>query len=95
VLGALLPASAASGIAPRVVDIANRGSLPPASVEAAAIALGRARAEIDWPGEPAQLRLTLALRGALHDHSPPHGADRDLEFVTPTSRLGLTDTPLT
>jgi hypothetical protein len=55
----------APGIAPQVGDIAKPGSLAPASVEAAAIALGRPPAEIDRPGEPAQLRLALALCDAL------------------------------
>src|SRR5450755_1430770 len=36
-----------------------------AGVVPASVALGRAPAEVDWPGESAQLGLTLALRDAL------------------------------
>lgn len=41
------------------------GSLMVVGVVAASVALGRAPAEVDWPGEPTQLSLALALRDAL------------------------------
>jgi hypothetical protein len=47
------------------IRVAVGVSRAPTGVVAASVALGRTASEVDWPAEPAQLRLALALRDAL------------------------------